>query len=54
MGNQYRILLFTIDHADFQKCSEILMLNGFHKKGKQDYRKAVKKAYNLLAKYTKQ
>ena len=53
MGNQYRILIFAIDHADFQKCTEILLLNGFHKKGKKDYPKAVKKAYNLLAKYTK-
>jgi len=51
-GEQYRVIMFTIDDENFQKAKEVLLLNGFHKKATKDYKSAIKAATNLLNKYT--
>ena len=51
VGNQYRIVMFTTDHPNFQECTEVVLLNGFHKKATKDYSKAIKRAENILTKY---
>ena len=49
--NQIRIILFTIDYSNFNSSNKIILLNGFIKKNKTDYKKAVKTANTLLKKY---
>ena len=53
-GNEYRILLFTIDHANFSACDELIVLNGFIKKSTNDYKKALQIADKLLEAYLKE
>lgn len=49
--NQIRIILFAIDHTNFNECNEVILLNCFLKKSNKDYKKAVKIADKLLSKY---
>jgi hypothetical protein len=51
-GQEYRIILFAIDHLSFTEAKKIVLLNGFIKKSSKDYRKALKKADRLLDTYT--
>jgi len=51
VGNQYRIIMFAIDHDNFNECTEVFFLNGFHKKATKDYPKAIKRAQKLLTEY---
>ncbi|MDE6514850.1 MAG: type II toxin-antitoxin system RelE/ParE family toxin [Bacteroidales bacterium] len=48
VGNEYRVILFTIDHENFIEAGQILLLNGFIKKSTKDYRKEIEKAYRIL------
>jgi phage-related protein len=41
MGNEYRVILFTIDHENLIESTQILLLNGFVKKSTKDYRKQI-------------
>lgn len=50
-GNEYRILFFFKDGDLINGGNEIVVLNGFMKKSKNDYRSAVKKAELLKIKY---
>jgi len=52
-GNEYRVLIFAIDHLNFSECSKALCLNGFIKKSNKDYIKAIKEAENTLDEYLK-
>ncbi len=47
-GNEYRVVLFTIDHENFIEAEQILLLNGFMKKSTKDYKKEIKKAEQIL------
>ena len=47
-GNEYRIILFAIDHLNFAECTKAVCLCGFHKKSTKDYKKAIKQAERLL------
>jgi len=49
--NQIRIILFTIDHSNFNLSNKVILLNGFLKKNKTDYKKAIKTAISILEKY---
>ena len=49
--NQIRIIIYTIDHANFQESNRIILLNGFLKRTNADYRKAVITADKLKIKY---
>lgn len=48
VGNEYRIVLFTIDHENFIEAEQILLLNGFLKKSTKDYKKEIQKAEQIL------
>mgnify|MGYP003292692433 CR=1 FL=1 len=48
VGNEYRVILFTIDHENFIESEQILLLNGFIKKSTKDYKKEIKKAEQIL------
>ena len=46
--NEYRVILFTIDHDNLIECNEIILLNGFIKKSTKDYKKETHKAQQIL------
>ena len=48
VGNEYRVILFTIDHENFIEAEQILLLNGFMKKSTKDYKKEILKAEQIL------
>lgn len=53
-GNEYRIVIFAIDHLNFAECTKAVCLFGFQKKSTKDYKKAIKKAENILKEYLKE
>ncbi len=52
VGNEYRIILFTIDHENLIEATQILLLNGFMKKSTKDYKKEIEKARTILKELT--
>lgn len=48
VGNEYRVILFTIDHENFIEAEQILLLNGFMKKSTKDYKKEIARAEQIL------
>ena len=48
--NEYRTILFSADHENIIQAKYIVLLNGFLKKDKKDYKKQVKRAINILDK----
>lgn len=48
VGNEYRFILFAIDHESFIEAEQILLLNGFVKKSTKDYKKEIAKAEQIL------
>jgi hypothetical protein len=48
VDNEYRVIVFTIDHDNINQSKEILFLNGFMKKSTKDYDKQIKKAIKIL------
>jgi len=52
-GNEYRVLIFAIDHLNFSESTKAVCLNGFIKKSNKDYIKAIKEAEKLLEEYLK-
>jgi len=54
IGNEYRVFIFTIDSDDFVNATQILLLNGFLKKGTKDYKKEIKKAIKIITKWSDQ
>ncbi|MEM0519476.1 type II toxin-antitoxin system RelE/ParE family toxin [Aequorivita flava] len=53
-GNEYRIVIFAIDHLNFAECTKAVCLCGFQKKGTKDYKKAIKQAERILGDYLKE
>lgn len=53
-GNEYRIVIFAIDHPNFTESTKAVCLWGFQKKATKDYKKAVKQAEKILEEYLKQ
>lgn len=47
-SNEYRTVLFAIDHSNVIEAKKIILLNGFLKKDTKDYRKHVEKAFTIL------
>lgn len=47
-NNEYRTVLFAIDHENVIEAKNILLLNGFQKKDTKDYRKQIKIATTIL------
>lgn len=52
-GNEYRVIIFAIDHLNFAECKKAICLIGFLKKSNKDYNKALRKAEHLLKEYLK-
>ncbi|UBM62085.1 type II toxin-antitoxin system RelE/ParE family toxin [Candidatus Sulfidibacterium hydrothermale] len=50
-GNEIRVIIFAVDHANFNECTKAICLMGFHKKSTKDYKKAIKQAEKILEKY---
>ena len=48
VGNEYRVILFTIDHENLIEAEQILLLNGFLKKSTKDYKKEILRAEQIL------
>ena len=48
VGNEYRVILFTIDHENLIEAEQVLLLNGFIKKSTKDYKKEIEKAQRIL------
>jgi phage-related protein len=48
--NEYRTVLFAIDNDNFIEAKNILLLNGFLKKDKKDYKKQIDIATAILNK----
>ena len=48
VGNEYRVILFTIDHENLIEATQIFLLNGFIKKSTKDYKKEIDKALQIL------
>ncbi|MDD5988971.1 MAG: type II toxin-antitoxin system RelE/ParE family toxin [Bacteroidales bacterium] len=46
--NEYRTVLFAINHSNLMLASKILVLNAFLKKSSKDYNKEIKKAIKIL------
>ena len=53
-GNEYRIIIFAIDHLNFAESTKVVCLWGFLKKSTKDYKKAVKQAEKILEEYLKE
>lgn len=51
--NEYRTVLFAIDHDNVIQATKILVLNAFIKKSVKDYNKQIDKAFRILEGYTK-
>ncbi len=47
-GNEYRIIIFAIDHLNFAECKKAVCLCGFQKKSTKDYKKAINQAERIL------
>ena len=52
-GNEYRIIIFAIDHLNFVESTKAVCLYGFQKKSNKDYNKALKQAEKILEEYLK-
>lgn len=52
-GDEYRVLIFAVDHLNFAECAKAVCLCGFLKKSTKDYKKAVKQAEKILEEYLK-
>ena len=48
IGNEYRVILFTIDHDNIIESTQILLLNGFLKKSTKDYKKQLEIAQRII------
>lgn len=46
--NEYRTILFAIDHDNIIQSTRIILLNGFLKKSEKDYRKQIDIAEKIL------
>jgi len=48
---EYRFILYPMDHENFTLAKKVICLNGFVKKSTKDYRKAVNRGNELLKIY---
>ena len=46
--NEYRTVIFAVDHENIIQSTKVILLNGFLKKSSKDYDKQIKKATNIL------
>ena len=46
--NEYRSIIFSIDHENIVEASQVVFINGFLKKSTKDYEKQIRKAEKIL------
>jgi len=46
--NEIRVILFAVDNDNINLSSNVILLNGFIKKGTKDYEREIKKSINIL------
>jgi hypothetical protein len=46
--NEYRTIIFAVDHQNVIQTTKIILLNGFLKKDTKDYDKQIKKTIKIL------
>jgi hypothetical protein len=46
--NEYRTIIFAIDHINLIQSTKIILLNGFLKKSSKDYKKKIEEANKIL------
>ena len=51
-NNEYRSIMFAVDHDNVMQATKVILLNGFLKKSNSDYSKQVKRAKNILKRFT--
>lgn len=47
-SNEYRTILFAVDHDNIIESTRIILLNGFLKKSSKDYNKQIQTALSIL------
>lgn len=52
-SNEYRTILFAIDHSNIIEATRIILLNGFLKKSSKDYKEQIDIAVKILNKLQK-
>lgn len=50
-SNEYRTILFAVDHDNFIQSKNVLLLNSFLKKDTKQYKAEIKKAQNIVKRY---
>ncbi len=50
-GNEYRIIIFAVNHLNFTECTKAVCLYGFQKKSTKDYKKEIKQAEKILEQF---
>ncbi len=48
LGNEYRVILFSMDRENFMEAECILLLNGFMKKSVKDYKAQIAIAEKII------
>ena len=48
--NEYRTIIFSMNHENIIESDSVILLNGFLKKSSKDYAKQIKKAEQILIK----
>lgn len=53
IGNEYRVIIFTVDNESFIEANEVLLLNGFIKKSTNDYKSQIQIAEKIISELAK-
>ena len=51
VGNEYRVIMFSVDNENIIEATCVILLNGFMKKSTKDYGNEINKAMDILKKY---
>lgn len=52
VADEYRIILFAIDHENLIEAEQVLLLNGFLKKSTKDYKREITLAETIINAYS--
>lgn len=53
-GLEYRLILKSLDHDDFNQCTKAVCIHGFMKKATKEYRKEISRANRILMEWQRQ
>ena len=51
VGDEYRVIIFTVDNESFIEANTIFLLNGFMKKSTKDYKKEIERACEIIKRF---